>query len=168
MTPAMTPDQAKAIGDFLIADLEHEMQTTLKVIAAVPPDHLDYQPDGKASTSLALIRHLPLVDEWFLNSIVDGRFGASPCQSDECGIMNPADAAACYERKMIAMIERLRGLSGQQLAEPLDFFGVMQLPAVNFIQLTIKHSIHHRGQLSTYLRSMGGKVPNIYGTSGDN
>jgi len=163
----MTPDQAKAIGDFLIADLEREIETTIKVIAAVPPDHLDYQPDIKASTGLGLIRHLPLIDEWFLNSIAEGRFGASPCQSDECGIMNPADAAACYDQKMKVMIGRLRQLSGEQLAEPLDFFGVMQLPAVYFIQLTIKHSIHHRGQLSTYLRSMGGKVPNIYGSSGD-
>jgi uncharacterized damage-inducible protein DinB len=39
----------------------------------------------------------------------------------------------------------------------------MQVPAVTLLQLTIKHSVHHRGQLSTYLRPMGGSVPKIYG-----
>ena len=61
----------------------------------------------------------------------------------------------------------VRALSGEELAQIIDFFGIMQLPAVNFIQLTIKHSIHHRGQLSTYLRPMGGRVPGIYGQSAD-
>jgi uncharacterized damage-inducible protein DinB len=53
------------------------------------------------------------------------------------------------------------------LAQIINFFGIMQLPAVSYIQLTIKHSIHHRGQLSTYLRPMGGRVPGIYGQSAD-
>jgi len=41
------------------------------------------------------------------------------------------------------------------------------LPAVGFIQLALNHTIHHRGQLSVYLRPMGGKVPSIYGESYD-
>ena len=46
-------------------------------------------------------------------------------------------------------------------------FGVMQMPAVVFLQLAIKHEVHRRSQLSAYLRAMGGKVPEIYGPSGD-
>jgi uncharacterized damage-inducible protein DinB len=38
---------------------------------------------------------------------------------------------------------------------------------VSFLQLGLNHSIHHRGQLSTYLRPMGSKVPEIYGESYD-
>jgi uncharacterized damage-inducible protein DinB len=38
---------------------------------------------------------------------------------------------------------------------------------VLFVQLGVSHSIHHRGQLSTYLRPMGAKVPSIYGESYD-
>jgi uncharacterized damage-inducible protein DinB len=44
---------------------------------------------------------------------------------------------------------------------------MFQLPAVGFIQLALNHSIHHRGQLSMYLRPMGAKVPSIYGESHD-
>jgi uncharacterized damage-inducible protein DinB len=163
----MSPEQAKAVADFLIADFEHEMQTTLRVIEAVPLDRLDYQPDAKATTGVGLIRHIPLLDSWLLNCIADGKFSGMPDQSDGCGILAPADAIACYKEKTFAALNRVRALSGEELAQIIDFFGIMQLPAVNFIQLTIKHSIHHRGQLSTYLRPMGGRVPGIYGQSAD-
>ncbi len=44
---------------------------------------------------------------------------------------------------------------------------MMQMPAILYCTLALNHSIHHRGQLSTYLRPMGGKVPAIYGESYD-
>jgi uncharacterized damage-inducible protein DinB len=44
---------------------------------------------------------------------------------------------------------------------------MFQMPAVMFFQVAINHSVHHRGQLSVYLRPMGGKVPAIYGESYD-
>jgi uncharacterized damage-inducible protein DinB len=163
----MLPSEAKAIADFLTSDLESEMKTTLRVIESVPSDHLDYSPDAKSATGLGLVRHLPLFDSWLLNSIADGAFSRPPDQTDACGVMNPADAAACYVEKVTAALERVRALTPDQLAAEINFFGMMQLPAVHFIQLTIKHSVHHRGQLSTYLRSMGGKVPGIYGPSAD-
>jgi uncharacterized damage-inducible protein DinB len=40
-------------------------------------------------------------------------------------------------------------------------------PAVAYLSIMSRHSIHHRGQLAAYLRPMGGKVPNIYGGSAD-
>jgi uncharacterized damage-inducible protein DinB len=43
----------------------------------------------------------------------------------------------------------------------------MKMPAVNYLLFTLTHMVHHRGQLSTYLRPMGGKVPSIYGGSFD-
>jgi uncharacterized damage-inducible protein DinB len=143
------------------------MQTTLKVLAAVPADRLDYTPDGKSSTALGLIRHIPVLDAWLLNSIANGGFDAPPDAPEGCGISTPEDAIACYKERVPAALDRVRGLSAEQFAGIIDFFGMMQLPAVSLIQLTIKHSVHHRGQLSAYLRSMGGKVPNIYGSSGD-
>ncbi len=64
-------------------------------------------------------------------------------------------------------LERVRAMSGEQLVGIIDLFGMMQAPAVGFVQMCVKHSVHHRGQLSAYLRSMGGKVPSIYGPSAD-
>lgn len=163
----MSPQEAKSIADFLIADFENEMQTTQRVLAAVPADKLDYQPDPKAKTGLGLVRHIPLEDEWLLNCVANGAFTPPPDDSDDCGIMNPTDALAAYNEKVPAALGRVRDMSGEQLVAVLDLFGMMQAPAVSFLAMAVKHSVHHRGQLSTYLRPMGGAVPGIYGPSAD-
>jgi uncharacterized damage-inducible protein DinB len=163
----MDSKEAKTVADFLIADFQNEMQTTLRVIQAVPNNHLDYRPDPKAKTGLGLVRHITLEDEWLLNCIANGAFTSLPDDSDACGIMNPADAVARYKEKVPAALDRVRAMSGEKLASIIDLFGMIQAPGVNFLAMAVKHSVHHRGQLSTYLRSMGGKVPWIYGPSAD-
>ena len=163
----MDSKEAKTVADFLIADFENEMQATLRVFEAVPGSHLDHLPDPKAKTALGLVRHITLEDEWLLNSIADGEFVSPPDGSDACGIMNPADAVARYKEKVPAALARVRALPGEKLTGVIDLLGMIQLPAINFLAMALKHSVHHRGQLSTYLRPMGGKVPGIYGPSPD-
>jgi uncharacterized damage-inducible protein DinB len=160
-------NETKTVADFLIADIENEIQTTLRVIAAVPNGHLDYRPDPKSKTALGLVRHLALEDEWLLNCIANGEFTALPDDSDTCGIMNPSDGVAHYKEKVPAALNRVRALPGEKLTKIIDLFGMVQMPGVNFLAMAAKHSVHHRGQLSTYLRAMGGKVPGIYGPSAD-
>ena len=164
----MSPQQARTIADFLLADFEYESPTTVRVIEAAPADKLSYSPDAKSKGGLALIRHIVIDDAWFFNSIADGKFvGGNNDQSDACGIMTPADGAAKYKATVPAAVARIRALSDEKLAEEIDFFGMMKMPAACLISLAVKHSVHHRGQLSSYLRAMGGKVPGIYGPSGD-
>jgi uncharacterized damage-inducible protein DinB len=163
----VSPNETKIVADFLIADFEYEMQTTLNVIQAVPNGHLDYSPDSKSKTALGLVRHLALEDEWLLNSIAAGQFNAVPDDSDVCGIMSPADAAARYREKVAAALNRVRAMTGEQLNTVIDMFGKIQMPGINLLSIALKHSVHHRGQLSSYLRAMGGKVPGIYGPSAD-
>ena len=186
----MSPQEAKSVAEFLIADFEQEVETTQRVLAAVPADQLDYQPDAKAMTVLGLVRHITLEDEWMLNCIANGAFTQPPDDSDDCGIMNPGDAVARYKEKVPAALDRVRSMSGEQLTQVLDplglnadgFAGVteehrrfkpgvetvaVQAPALGWLAIAVKHSVHHRGQLSTYLRPMGGAVPSIYGPSAD-
>jgi uncharacterized damage-inducible protein DinB len=163
----MGPNETKTVADFLIADFENEMQTTLRVIEAVPDGRVDYRPDSKSKTALGLVRHLALEDEWLLNCIANGEFAPPPDDSDTCGIMTPADASARYKEKVPAALDRVRALSGEKLASVLDVLGMIQAPAVNLLAMAVKHSVHHRGQLSSYLRAMGGKVPGIYGPTAD-
>ena len=163
----MNSNEAKTVANFLIADFEHEMQTTMRVIEAVPTGHLDYRPDPKSKTALGLVRHLALEDEWLLNCIANGEFTPPPDDSDDCGIMNPADAVARYKAKVPAALDRVRAMPGEKLTNVIDLFGMIQAPGINFLSMTAKHSVHHRGQLSSYLRAMGGNVPGIYGPAAD-
>ena len=81
--------------------------------------------------------------------------------------MSPADGAARYKEQVPAALNRVRAMSGEALAGILNLFDMMKAPGVNFLAMALKHSVHHRGHLSTYLRAMGGKVPGIYGPSAD-
>lgn len=141
-----------------------QMATTLRVLAAVPTDRLDYRPDAKAKTGIGLARHLALVDAWLLNCIADGAVTPPPDDSDACGITTPAEAVDRYLQDVPATLDRVRALPAEKLAGVIDMFGVYP---VQLLATTIKHSVHHRGQLSSYLRAMGGKVPEIYGPSAD-
>lgn len=163
----MDSSQLKNVADFLAADFEYEMQTTLRVFEAVPAGRLEYQPDPKAKNAIGLVRHITLEDEWILNSIADGEFKAPPAGDDSCGIMSPSDAITRYKAKVPAALNRVRGLPAEKLAANIDLLGMLQMPAINFLAMAVKHSVHHRGQLSTYLRPMGGKNPSIYGPTAD-
>ena len=160
-------DSTKTIADFLLADFESEMPATLRVLEAVPTTNLDYRPDPKSKTALGLVRHIALEDAWLLNSIADGAFPPPPDDSDACGIMTPAEAAAHYKKVVPPAVARVRALPAEKLSAVIDLLGMVQAPGVNLLAMAAKHSVHHRGQLSTYLRAMGGKVPGIYGPSAD-
>jgi uncharacterized damage-inducible protein DinB len=79
----------------------------------------------------------------------------------------PEAIAGWHEVEFPKSVARIRALSREQLASIVDLFGFVQLPAVQFVGFSNNHIIHHRGQLSVYLRPMGGKVPSIYGGSAD-
>jgi uncharacterized damage-inducible protein DinB len=163
----MNPQQAKTIADSLIADFEFEIPLTVGIFKAVPAQRLDYCPDAMSKTALGLVRHLTLEDEFILKLAAGDPAAAFPDDSDACGLMTPEDAITAYEQRVPAVLARLKALPGDALAREVDMMGILKMPAVSFISLALRHSCHHRGQLSSYLRAMGGKVPAIYGPSAD-
>jgi uncharacterized damage-inducible protein DinB len=164
----MRAEDAKTIADFLVSAMEGEVQATTAVLSAVPADRLDFRPDAKSKSALGLARHITLEDEWFLDMVAQGQFLPPPDDSDACGMMTPKDAAARYSDRIPKGLARIRALSGEHLAREIDMFGgMMRMPVVGVLSLAVRHSTHHRGQLSSYLRPMGGKVPSIYGPSAD-
>jgi len=72
-----------------------------------------------------------------------------------------------YDENLRRGVARVAALTPEQLLTPVEFFGVFNLPAVLYLGFLNNHSIHHRGELATYLRPMGSKVPSIYGGSYD-
>jgi uncharacterized damage-inducible protein DinB len=78
-----------------------------------------------------------------------------------------AELVRWYDENMARGSERVQKLSGEQLVAPIDFLGAFHLPGAFYLAFLNNHSIHHRGQLATYLRPMGAKCPAIYGGSYD-
>ena len=93
-------------------------------------------------------------------------FDTNPAMIPE-NVKTPAEIASWYEERYAKNFEALGKVSGEQLVKIVDFRGMFQWPAVKFAIFGLHHTIHHRGQLASYLRCMGAKVPAIYGESYD-
>jgi len=158
-------------ADFLLhgvylPELKNEHRRTKSVIVAIPPDKGDYRPDGISKSALDLAWHIASTEMRFMDAVSAGEFDLSP-RPRPVSIRNSADLAAWYTHNFEPRFERLAKLSNEQLLKIVDFRGLFQLPAVMFLGFVLHHSVHHRGQLSMYLRPMGAKVPAIYGESYD-
>jgi uncharacterized damage-inducible protein DinB len=162
----MTADNATFLlhGVYLPA-LKNESQVTKKVIEAVPTDKADYRPDAVSKTAIELVRHIAAADVRFVDTVINGKFETGALLPAE--LKTPAEIAAWYEKSYAERLNALSKLTSEQLMKIVDFRGLFQRPAVNFLMFGAHHTIHHRGQLSAYLRSMGAKVPSIYGESYD-
>ena len=163
----MTPDFLVALRGVFLNGLKQEFVTTAKVLVAIPDDNHDYKPDPKSKTAMELAWHTAVVDVWFLDSIAAHNFPTGGDMTMPAEMKTGKDIAVWYEKAIAAAIPKVEAMTGDQLAVPVDFYGMMSLPAVFYLQFLNNHMIHHRGQLSTYLRAMGGKVPSIYGGSAD-
>jgi uncharacterized damage-inducible protein DinB len=161
----MTPEQARFLLDFTLPTLKRETATTAKVMAATPDANLDYRPSERCMPAAELVWHIASSDVMFLEGILSGTFGKGPEKPESAA--SPEQISAWYTERMSAAIETLSAYTPEEAARILDFYGFIQAPAAGIITFSLGHSVHHRGQLSSYIRPMGGKVPSIYGPSAD-
>jgi len=164
---AMTPEQAVfLLHSVYLEALKNETRITKKILQAVPADKLDHRPDVHSRTANELVRHIAAADNRFIECPINGFFDTNPALLLQ-ETKTPQEIANWYEARYAKNLEALAKLSGEQLTKMVDFRGMFQRPAVTFLMMGMHHTIHHRGQLSSYLRGMGAKVPSIYGESYD-
>jgi uncharacterized damage-inducible protein DinB len=163
----MTPDHATLILNSVgLPSLHAEYPLTKSIIAAIPTDKVDYRPDSIARSAIELAWHIVASENRFLEAVLSGVFDLTPRPRPDT-VREPVDVNTWYEERFAKNVAHLKGLSGEHLLKTIDFRGLFQLPAVRYIQIALSHSIHHRGQLTMYLRPMNAKVPSIYGESYD-
>jgi uncharacterized damage-inducible protein DinB len=164
---SMTSDQATTILQSVgLPSLNAEHPVTRRVIAAIPNDKVDYRPDEIVKSAIDLAWHIVTAEVRFMSAVAAGAFDLTPLPRPDA--IRTADAVnQWYSDQFADAVGRLKQASGDQLIKIVDFRGIFQFPAVVYVQLGLNHSIHHRGQLSMYLRPMGAKVPSIYGESFD-
>lgn len=134
--------------------------------AAAGACHEDYRPHHDSRSTFELARHIVYTEMWFLDAILQHRF-----QDDDARLQDAprtcAELAAWYSVNFANRVEQLRALTAEHLATPVDWLGLRNDPAVTYLNIAIRHAVHHRGQLSAYLRPMGARVPAIYVESAD-
>jgi uncharacterized damage-inducible protein DinB len=152
--------------EFCIARRKAERPAFIRVLKAIPEGRWDYRPDPKARTA-AELAWLLAVEEAALVTLLDTGYvewkdSAPPAQPDTI--------AAAYERSSNEVNARLERLGEEAWEKNVRFMmggGAWEDVLSRMVWGFLFDAIHHRGQLSTYLRPMGGKVPSIYGPSAD-
>jgi len=162
----MKPEQARFyLENVALPWMKNEQPVTKRIIEAIPLDKGDYRPDTISRTAFELAWHIASAENRFLDGVASGEFNYSGTRPE--WIRNSADVAKWYAETFEANFKRLEQMSDEQLVKMVDFRGIRQWPAVMHLLSGMSHTIHHRGQLSQYLRPMGAKVPSIYGQSYD-
>jgi uncharacterized damage-inducible protein DinB len=147
--------------------LKSEGPAFTRVIKALPQDKADYRPHPKSRSAGELA--------WFFPSTLGTAVKLVDDRKVEWSDPKPsggfAEAATALDRSQAQLSERLSKLDGKAWARKAQFLMggkvVWEAPLGQMLWSILFDAIHHRGQLSAYIRPMGGKVPSIYGPSGD-
>jgi uncharacterized damage-inducible protein DinB len=153
--------------EFCRARRKAELPAFVKVLKAVPQDRLDYRPDPKARTAQALAWVLAQEEAALVRLLdtgtVEWKEEAPPARMEAI--------VAAFEKSAAAVNERLERLDETGWEKKGRFLmgegGAWEDSIGQFLWGFLFDAIHHRGQLTTYLRPMGSKVPSIYGPSAD-
>jgi uncharacterized damage-inducible protein DinB len=162
----MDASLARGIRDTIVGLLENEVVSTRRAIAALPNEGRGYRPDPKSRTAWELIVHVALTDVWFADSVVAGKFVWSGPPEVPVAFTDSHAVADWHEQEMAQRFVALRAMTDDALLRETEFFG-RRAPAVLWLTIFNNHMVHHRGQLTSYLRAAGGRVPAIYGPSAD-
>jgi uncharacterized damage-inducible protein DinB len=153
--------------EFFIERWEREQPAFIRVLRAVPEGNLTYRPHERSTAAGALAWQLAEEQAQLVELFRTGaiRF----MQNAQPETMN--DIAGAYEKATNELRDHLKSSNDEQWLGPAKML-VNEAPVwedtlQNFIWGYLLDMIHHRGQLSVYLRPMGGKVPAIYGPSAD-
>ena len=138
-----------------------ESATTQKVLERIP-EGSDYRPDPKSRTAREIAWQIIAEERMIIEALEQGTAQWAP---------PPMPAAMrviqdTYSRQRAELAERVQRLPAERWAGAVEFFGASR-PAAAMAWSFLLDIVHHRGQISTYLRPMGAKVPQIYGPSGD-
>lgn len=161
----MQPEQARFLLNFLLPQLKSEQAVTKRILCAIPPDCGNYKAHAKCMTAIQLAWHLVMVEIWFVNAAIQRQFGkTAPLPAK---LKTGCDVAQWHEENLARRVPLPETLSGEALITAVDFIGLRNDPAVAYLNIAIRHSVHHRGRLSTYLRALGARVPAIFVESAD-
>ncbi len=163
-----------ALVDALLPEFDHEVAATRRLLARLPDGQFAWQPHPKSMTLGALATHLSELGHWGHETInspaVDLETMTRP--PDDVPPATRAAVLEVFDRKMAGARAALAGKSDAELMAPwtlrrgaVEFFTMPK--ASCWRTFVMNHLIHHRGQLTVYLRQLDVPLPSIYGPSAD-
>ena len=138
-----------------------ESKTTSKVLSRIP-ESSDYKPDPKSRTAQEIAWQIVGEEKMLIEAMENGKAEWAPPPMPK----TMKEVRETYDKQSAQIAERWKNLPAERWNGKLEFFG-QERPASPMAWSFLFDIVHHRGQITTYLRPMGSTVPQIYGPSGD-
>jgi uncharacterized damage-inducible protein DinB len=139
----------------------NESTTTRNVLARIP-EGSDYRPDPKSRTAREIAWAIVCEEKMLIDALESGKAEWAPPPLPA----TMQEVLEAYEKQRAGMAARWKELPDARWDGTLEFFG-SQRPASTMAWSFLFDIVHHRGQITTYLRPMGSTVPQVYGPSAD-
>ena len=164
-----------AISASVLPEFEHEMASTRKILAIVPEADVDWKPHPKSTSLGALALHLSNIPHWSSVTLERTELDLSPPGGpayDPPKFQSIAKALAQFDANVTAGKAAIQAANDADWMVPwsLKFGGktIFSMPRVAVMRsFVMSHMIHHRGQMTVYLRLRDVPLPGIYGPSAD-
>lgn len=138
-----------------------ETKTTRNVLARIP-ESSGYRPDPRSRTAQEIAWQIVGEEKMLIEAMESGKAEWAPPPMPD----SMQDVLAEYDRQSAEVLQRWKALPRSRWDGSLEFFG-SERPASSMAWSFLFDIVHHRGQITTYLRPMGSTVPQIYGPSAD-
>jgi uncharacterized damage-inducible protein DinB len=161
------------IADTLLPEFDREMAVTRKLLARVPDGQLEWRPHPKSMTLGRLAGHLAELAQWVSVTIGQSSLDvATPRPDVYTAPVTRAAVLAMFDTQVASARAALLGRSDAELLAPWSMLRagetVFTMPKASVLRMMVfNHLVHHRGQLSVYLRMHDVPLPSIYGPSAD-
>lgn len=161
-----------AIVDAILPEWDHETRTTRRLLDRIPDAELGWKPHPKSMTLGGLATHLASLLSWGMVILNDPSFDLAGAGPNLQPMASRAEVLQTFDRNVSAVRAALIGRTDPELLVPWTLkranHELMTLPKIAaFRSFLLNHMIHHRGQLSVFLRLRDVPVPAIYGPSAD-
>ena len=171
MTTSTAPSSGRLAAAFL-AELENEAKVTRQVLERVPADKFDWKPHEKSMTFGRLASHVAEMFGWTKETLTKDVLDYSTMDYKPFEPQSTEELLAFFDERIADAKSTLAGTSDEQFMTEWTMRNGEQvyftMPKVAVMRtFVMNHIIHHRGQLSVYLRLNDIPVPSIYGPSAD-
>lgn len=158
--------------DLLIREFEHETQTTRRHLERLPGEQLDWRPHQKSFTAGGLASHIVDCVGWANSILTMDELDIDPATYTPYRAASVADVLETFDDRVANCTQVLARVADADMMQPwrLKMMGHVRFErprAAVFRDFTLSHLIHHRGQLSVYLRLLDVAVPGSYGPTAD-
>jgi uncharacterized damage-inducible protein DinB len=160
------------LSEPIIAELRHETATTRKMLERCPQDSLAWQPHEKSMTLGRLAAHIANLPRLLIATLNEDEFDTNDLRAQSPPADNVSSILEAFDKTNSEALESLKTQSNERLLTPWRYrngeqviFEMPRLAVIRFVVLN--HIIHHRGQLSVYLRLLNVPLPSVYGPTAD-